>query len=237
MRLQVFLSHNGVCSRRDAMDVIKAGRVCVNGRLQKEPSTPISPGQDQVTVDGDPVGRRDYDYVILNKPAGYVTTKEDRHAEKTVLDLLPASLKHLHPVGRLDKESEGLLLLTNDGQLTHRLTHPRFHLDKTYSVRIRGVLKPGDKDRLEKGIELEGQKTLPAKIRDVKDAAGQTEFLITIQEGRKRQIRLMLAACGHQVVILKRLSQGPIDLGYLKPGAYRRLTEDEVSQLKKTAEV
>src|SRR3989338_3686281 len=139
MRLQVFLSHNGVCSGRDAIPLVQSGRVKVKGLIVREPSFAVEAGDD-IMADGQKVESKQYSYVMLNKPAGYVTSKEDPHADKTIMDLLPKELHHLVPVGRLDKESEGLLLLTNDGNLAHRLTHPKFHVDKTYTVRVGGEL-------------------------------------------------------------------------------------------------
>ena len=233
MRLQVFLSHNGVCSRREAMNVIMDGRVKVNGQVVQEPSTAVDAYNDQIFVDGREIIEKQYEYILLNKPAGYVTTKEDRHAERIVLDLLPVKLRHLHPVGRLDKDTEGLLLLTNDGNLTHRLTHPKFHVDKTYFVRMLGQLSPAHKTRLEKGISLNGEVTLPTKISQLKFQSKHTEFLMTIHEGRKRQIRLMLVGCGYKVIYLRRLSQGPLKLGELRKGGWRPLTPEEINQLKK----
>ena len=268
MRLQVFLSHNGVCSRREAMKVVMDGRVKVNGKVVAEPSTPVDPYNDEIFVDGKEIVEKQNTYIMLNKPAGYVTTKEDRHAERIVLDLLPPKMRHLHPVGRLDKDTEGLLLLTADGalhhrlcdprwghprtylaqvervprpealarldgNLTHQLTHPKFHIDKTYFVRILGQLSPANKTRLEKGIDLNGEKTLPAKIAQVDHQSKHTEFLMTIREGRKRQIRLMLAEGNNKVIYLRRLSHGPLKLGELRKGSWRPLTQDELEQLKK----
>ena len=233
MRLQVFLSHNGVCSRREAMKVVMDGRVKVNGKVVAEPSTPVDPYNDEIFVDGKEIVEKQNTYIMLNKPAGYVTTKEDRHAERIVLDLLPPKMRHLHPVGRLDKDTEGLLLLTNDGNLTHQLTHPKFHIDKTYFVRILGQLSPANKTRLEKGIDLNGEKTLPSKIAQVDHQSKHTEFLMTIREGRKRQIRLMLAEGNNKVIYLRRLSHGPLKLGELRKGSWRPLTQDELEQLKK----
>jgi len=232
LRLQVFLSHNGVCSRRQAMDVIKQGRVKLNGQICCEPSTPVNPGRDHVFVDGKRVQGKQYDYIVLNKPAEYTTTKSDRHAEKTVIDLLPGKYKHLSPVGRLDQDTEGLLLLTNDGDVAYRLTHPKFNIDKTYFVRIAGQLEGRDKQKLEKGIVIEGKKTAPCRIKDVKACHDKTELTITIHEGRKRQIRLMFAAVGHKVIYLKRLSQGPLALGAMNPGEWSLLSKKEIERLK-----
>ena len=215
------------------MKVVMDGRVKVNGKVVAEPSTAVDPYNDQILVDGKEIAEKQNSYIMLNKPAGYVATKEDRHAERIVLDLLPPKLRHLHPVGRLDKDTEGLLLMTNDGGLTHQLTHPKFEVDKTYFVRILGQLSPANKIRLEKGLDLNGERTLPAKINQVSHQSKHTEFLMTIHEGRKRQIRLMLAECGNKVIYLRRLSHGPLKLGELRKGSWRPLTDDELRQLKK----
>lgn len=228
MRLQVFLSHNGVCSRRKALEVVFRGRVSVNGREVIEPSTEVDPAKDIVRVDGKEIGSKKYTYILLNKPAGYVTTKKDRFAEKTVFDLLPASFGHLAPVGRLDKDTEGLLLLTNDGGLAYRLTHPKFELSKVYFVRVQGRLEPFQKRRLEQGIVLEDGKTAPGKIGKIQSRGDQTEFCLTIHEGKKRQIRRMLAKVGSSVIYLKRIAHGPLNLGELKRGQWRELREREI---------
>ena len=232
LRLQVFLSRNGVCSRRKALEWIKQGRVQLNGHLVKEPSTPVNPSSDRVEVNGQPVHQTVYTYIMLNKPGGTVTTTADRHAEKTVLDLLPEELRHLNPVGRLDKDTEGLLLLTNDGDLLYRLTHPKFNVDKTYFVRIKGCLSPEDKNHLEKGVPIEGKMTAPAKIRNLKTVSGRSEFEIIIHEGRKRQIRLMIQSLGHEVIYLKRIIQGPLRLADLQSGQWRSLNRKEIELLK-----
>lgn len=233
MRLQVFLSRNGVCSRRKAMDLVQGGRVSVNGRQVVEPSTPVDPGKDRVCVDDKAVAAKAYTYILFNKPRGCVTTREDRFAEKTVFDLLPAEFRHLVPVGRLDKDTEGLLLLTNDGDLTHRLTHPRFNIDKTYWVKMTGTLETKEREALEKGVVIEGRRSAPARIQDVRRAGAGTEFTITIHEGRKRQVRLMVAHVGEKVTFLQRVAQGPLRLGDLKAGRWRELTENEIQGLRK----
>lgn len=245
MRLQVFLSRNGVCSRRKAFDLVMAGRVSVNGRQVVEPSTPVDPGKDRICVDDKAVVVKAYTYILFNKPQGCVTTREDRFAEKTVFDLLPAEFRHLVPVGRLDKDTEGLLLLTNDGDLTHRLTHPRFNIDKTYRVKMTGMLDTKDREALERGIVIEGRpwraspafggagrRTAPARIQDVRRAGSGTEFTITIHEGRKRQVRLMVAHIGQRVTYLQRVAQGPLRLGGLKAGRWRELSREEIISLK-----
>lgn len=233
MRLQTFLSRNGVCSRRKAMALVMDGHVTVNGKVTREPSTPIEPMKDKVCVDHRQVGCKDYVYILLNKPKGYVTTRADPFAQKTVLDLLPAPFKHLAPVGRLDKDTEGLLLLTNDGDAAYKLTHPKFDVDKTYQVKVDGVLAPEDQARIEKGLWIDGKRTAPAKIRRVCPRQGQTEFEMTIHEGRKRQIRLMCAQIGKGVVYLRRIAQGPLHLGMLKTAAWRHLSPSEIDRIKK----
>ncbi len=231
IRLQVFLSRNGVCSRRKAFDLVMAKRVSVNGRQVVEPSTPVDPGKDKICVDDKVVAAKAYTYILFNKPQGCVTTREDRFAEKTVFDLLPTEFRHLVPVGRLDKDTEGLLLLTNDGDLTHKLTHPRFDIDKMYHVKINGVLESKDREALESGIVVEGRRTAPTRIQDVRRAGNDTEFTITIHEGRKRQIRLMVAHTGKKVIYLQRIAQGPLELGVLKGGRWRELTDKEIQSL------
>ncbi len=230
-RLQVFLSHSGACSRREAMKVIQQGRVTVDGEVICEPSFPVDSG-NEILFNGKAVTAKNHAYVLLHKPKGFVTTLEDKHAKRIVLDLLPEKFKHLYPAGRLDKDTEGLLLLTNDGDVTYKLTHPKFNVNKTYAATIIGELKSADQASLEKGVLIEGKMTAPAKVRDIKCADGKTNFTMTIHEGRKRQIRLMLAAVGYKVIALKRLSQGPLRLGDLKLGHWRVLNKQEVTVLK-----
>jgi 23S rRNA pseudouridine2605 synthase len=225
------LSHNGVCSRREAMSIIQAGRVRVNGLVVKEPSTPVE-GSEDITVDGEKIGAKTYTCIMLHKPAGYTTTKDDAHAEKTVMDLLPSSLQHLAPVGRLDRDSEGLLLLTNDGDLAYRLTHPKFHADKTYLVRVKGELTKAKQLKMEQGVIIEGKKTAPCRIMQVKYNGTDTEFKITLNEGRKRQIRMMARRVGHYVNYLCRLSIGGLQLGSLPKGQWKILTPEEIKLIK-----
>ncbi len=215
------------------MEIIQSGRLKVNGEIVKEPSWKVDPSCDKVFVDGKAVEEKFYQYVLLNKPAGYVTTTADPHAEKTILDLLPKEFRHLNPVGRLDQDTEGLLLLTNDGDTAYRLTHPKFNVDKIYVVKINSALVPRQKVLLEKGVLVEGKRTAESEIRNLKTVAGHSEFEITIHEGRKRQIRLMLAAIGHKVMYLKRIAQGPLALGELRTGQWRILDNPEIAVLKK----
>ncbi|MCK5180016.1 MAG: rRNA pseudouridine synthase [Candidatus Omnitrophica bacterium] len=233
LRLQVFLSRNGVCSRRQAMDIIKEGHVKFNGQICREPSSSVDPSRDHVFVDGKRVQGKRYDYILLNKPAGYTTTKSDQYAQKTVLDLLPRKFRHLSPAGRLDRDTEGLLLLTNDGDTAYQLTHPKFNVDKTYFVRVSGNLEIEKRKKVERGVVIDGKRTAPAKIKNIKPLKNVTELMITIHEGRKRQVRFMFAKVGHKVLYLKRLMQGPLVLGALKKGTWRLLNRQEIERIKK----
>jgi pseudouridine synthase len=232
MRLQVFLSHSGVCSRRRALDLIQQGCAIVNNQMICEPSYQVNPEKDKVLLEGLPVQVKRFEYIILNKPTGVTTTKKDRFAKTTVMDLLPGEFKHLFPVGRLDKDTEGLLILTNNGKLANMLMHPRFEIAKVYLVKVSGRLKENDRLRLQQGIMLEGRCTVQCQINKAIFEAGKTAFEITLHEGRKRQIRLMLDKLGFKVLYLKRIKEGPISLGNLAVGKWRRLTEEEIEVLK-----
>ena len=232
MRLQTVLSHSGLCSRRAALDYVMKGRVCVNDRVVTEPSTQVNPREDKITVDGKHLNPKSYDYILLNKPKGFVTTKKDRFAKKTVFSLLPKKIHHVSPVGRLDKDTEGLLLLTNDGNVAHRLTHPRFDIDKIYWVKVLGRLTFNDKTKIEKGLYIDGKKTAPAKISNMKYIQNQTTLTMTIHEGRKRQIRLMFGKLRYKVIYLKRISQGPLQLGRLGTGCWRNLNSKELEAIR-----
>lgn len=236
MRLQVFLAKCNIASRRKAEEIIASGRVTVNNRKITEQGIQVDPQKDNVTLDGKKLTFiTDKIYIMLNKPVGYTTTKADPHAEHTVLDLIPKHLHSVHPVGRLDKLTQGLVLLTNDGELTYNLTHPKFEVDKIYKVTIRGVLNKEDKAQLEHGIILENKKTAACSIYDLKTDKNQTVFMLKIHEGRKRQIRHMLLSCGYSVIGLTRLEIGGLSLGNLKEGAWRLLRPDEVKNLQDKA--
>ena len=233
LRLQVFLSRNGISSRRRAFVLIQDGHVVVNGQVNREPSTPIDPAKDEVAVYGKRVESKIFDYIMLNKPQGYITTRFDRFADKTVYDLLPKEYQHLVPVGRLDKDTEGLLLLTNDGDLVYKLTHPKHDIDKVYFARLNGLLSDAQKREVEGGVMIEGKKTSPAKINEIKYRNNETELKIIIHEGRKRQVRLMFSKMGLKVIYLQRVSQGSLTLEKLGLGQIRPLSENEITQLKK----
>jgi len=233
VRLQKHLAAAGVASRRSAESLIFAGRVSVNGVVVSEPGTRIAPGEDDVRVDGvlvvEPVARS---YLLLNKPPGYVTTLDDPHGRPTVADLLPESSARLFPVGRLDLETTGLLLLTDDGELAHRLMHPRFHVEKTYRAVVDGVPDADDLGSLQRGIVLDDGVTAPARVRLVSSGEGRSDVEIVIAEGRKRQVRRMFSHVGHPVRELCRVAYGPIALGSLTEGASRPLSDDEVAGLR-----
>jgi 23S rRNA pseudouridine2605 synthase len=228
------LTASGLGSRRRISAVIKGGVVLVNGRVAEGFNEPVDPARDVVTVEGRRVSLKAERnvYLMLNKPEGIVTTTSDERAEKTVIDILPEKYGQvrLYPVGRLDKDSTGLVILTNDGDLTFRLTHPRFEQEKEYLVRIEGYLSSEERARLEKGIHLEDGTTAPARVR-VSDHP-PFSYSVTIHEGRKRQIRRMFAALGHQVLDLKRVRFGSLRLSTLGEGHVRELTLAEIGALK-----
>jgi 23S rRNA pseudouridine2605 synthase len=228
------LTEAGVGSRRRIADAIKNGRVEVNGEPVDNFRHPVNPGTDRVTVHGKQVDlkpRRTV-YLMVNKPAGIITTTSDEQGRKMVLDILPDKYRHLrlYPVGRLDKDSTGLLLLTNDGDITYRLTHPRFEHEKEYLIHIEGNLRPEEKRKLEKGFELEDGMTYPVGVKEIKSQP-PFNYSITMHEGRKRQVRRMLANLGYQVLAIKRIRLGNLNLGNLREGAVRELNTQEVRAL------
>jgi len=226
-RLQKLLARIGVGSRRVCEDLIADGRVTVNGEVA-ELGRRVDPERDRVEVDGVPVGvRPGLVYYLLNKPGGVVTTAADTHGRPTVVELVPAEPR-VFPVGRLDADTEGLLLLTNDGELAHRLTHPSFGVEKEYVAEVEGTPSAGAVRRLRDGVELDDGVTAPAKV-----AASGSVVRITIHEGRNRQVRRMCEAVGHPVRRLVRVRIGPVFDRRLKPGEWRPLTTTEVRALEK----
>jgi 23S rRNA pseudouridine2605 synthase len=229
MRLAKHLAHAGVASRRAAEQLIFHGHVTVGGKVVTDPATDVD-GSQPITVDGRPVGGTGQERAvyILNKPPGVVSTSHDTHGRKTVVDLVHAD-RRLYPVGRLDADSTGLILLTDDGELAHRLTHPSFEVPKTYRAVVRNppVREPALR-KLREGIELDDGRTSPAKVRKI----SSSELEITIHEGRKRQIRRMCEAIDHRVESLERVAFGPLRLGSLPVGGHRRLTPAEVERLR-----
>ena len=230
MRLARYLAHAGVASRRAAEDLIRAGRVTVAGEVVSDPARDVDESS-RVAFDGEPVRPETHAVYVLNKPAGVVSTARDTHGRTAVTELVPGE-RRLYPVGRLDADTTGLILLTNDGELANRLTHPRYGVEKTYRVTVKppGVSQTTLR-RLREGVELEDGRTAPAGAR----LAGPGRIELTIREGRKRQVRRMCEAVGHRVVELERIAFGPLRLGDLRPGAHRRLSKAEVERLRKAA--
>jgi len=231
VRLQKFLAEAGVASRRRAESLIQAGRVFVNGQPVRVLGTRIDPGRDVVVVDGQPVALERKVYIALHKPAGVLCTSRDTHGRQRAIDLLPSSLPRLYTVGRLDKDTEGLLLLTNDGNFSLRLTHPRYKMSKAYVVEVEGELKSAEITRLLQGVRSEGELLRADKIFQVQAHRHTTEMRLILSQGRKRQIRRMMAAVGHPVKRLLRLAVGPVELGNLRKAQWRHLTHEEIQQL------
>jgi 23S rRNA pseudouridine2605 synthase len=226
------LTRAGIGPRRWAADAIREGRVQVNGETVTGFHHPVG-DDDRISIDGRPLTIKPPGmvYIMLNKPRGIFSTTHDERGRKTVIDLLPVQYARLalHPVGRLDKDSTGLLLLTNDGDLTYRLTHPSFEHEKEYLVRVEPALRPGEKVKLEEGLELDDGVTHRASVRPVKE--GPFNYSIAIHEGRKRQVRRMFEKIGHRVLALKRVRMGTLRLGDLGEGEVRELTVEEVRAL------
>lgn len=227
-RLQKVLARVGVGSRRRCEELIEAGSVRVNGQVAAL-GRRVDPQTDLIEVDGVAIGvHPDAVYYLLNKPVGVITTSEDPHGRPTVLDALPAEPR-VHPVGRLDADTEGLLLLTNDGELTHRLTHPSFGVDKEYLVEVQGTPSRGALRALRRGVELDDGVTAPATVSLLHDNLVR----IVIHEGRNRQVRRMCEAVGHPVRRLVRVRIGPLRDTHLRPGEWRELTRDELRSLER----
>jgi 23S rRNA pseudouridine2605 synthase len=231
MRLAKHLAHAGVASRRAAEAMIAAGRVTVDGATVTDPARDVS-GGEAIAVDGERLGSAPRRVVYaLNKPAGVVSTAHDTHGRPTVVDLVPTGTR-LYPVGRLDADTTGLILLTNDGELANRLTHPRFEVPKTYRAKVaNGPVAEAALRALREGVELDDGRTAPARVRAVRPDVLE----LTIHEGRKRQVRRMCEAVGHPVRALRRVRFGPLELGDLAAGGHRRLTAAEVERLRGAA--
>ncbi len=236
--MQKYLAHAGVASRRHAEELIAAGAVAVNGRVVREPGARVVPGRDEVRVNGRLVrsaNAGEHLYILLNKPMDTVTTVSDERGRRTVLDLLPEEwrARRVYPVGRLDRDTEGLLLLTDDGALALRLTHPRYAPEKEYHALVAGQPSPDQLERLARGILLEGEKrpTAPANVRVLRREGPNTWIVIGIHEGRNRQVRRMFEAVGHPVLRLRRVRVGPLELGDLAAGRSRLLSSGEVEAL------
>ena len=230
-RLQKLLSAAGVCSRRRAEAYIEAGRVTVNGAAARL-GDKADPERDDVRLDGRPLRPKAKTVcILLNKPRGYVTTLSDERGRKTVADLTRGCGLRVYPVGRLDLDSEGLLLMTNDGALAQRLTHPGGEAEKTYHVWVRGMVE-GAADRLARVTDLEGEPIRPARVETLRQEKNAAKLAVTIHEGKNRQVRRMCAACGWTVERLRRVREHTLELGDLPPGKWRYLTEEEVEALR-----
>jgi pseudouridine synthase len=234
IRLNKFLSRAGIASRRDADRMIEQGMIRVNSKVVTQLGYKIDDEKDRVEVARRRVKKGEgLVYLMLNKPRGYLVTLKDPFSRPTVMKLLPRLKKRIFPVGRLDYDSEGLLLLTNDGELALRLTHPRYEVRKIYLVKVQGDPEPTKLGRLEKGIYLDRKKTAPARIERLYRSSKSTLLRVEIHEGRKRELRTMFRDIGHEVVRLKRIGFGGLKLGKLKRGEWRFLTSKEIEMLKR----
>ena len=231
-RLQKILAKAGIASRRKAEEYIRQGRVTVDGRKVTEMGLKLDPALHRIALDGKPVSAAEKNiYILLNKPTGYVTTLKDPQGRPVVTALLKGITARVFPVGRLDLDTSGALLLTNDGELAQRIIHPSHEVEKTYIARVAGRPTANKLKQLAQGIELEGRKTWPARLRVRKQSARDTTIEIIIHEGRKRQVRKMFAAVGHRVLTLKRTAYGNLRLGSLPSGKYRILTARDLAKI------
>ncbi len=243
LRLNKLLSQSGVASRRLADELMRQGRVTVNGRTVTELGTKADPDSDDIRVDGRRLKTRvERRYLLMNKPRGVMSTRSDPQHRRTVIDVLAEAgvQGYFYPVGRLDYDSEGLLLLTNDGDFAERVTHPRYELERTYEALVVGVPDDRDLDRLRRGVVIDGKKTLPARVRVLRvlDSKGGPQALLelTLREGRNRQVRHMADAIGHPVDRLRRTRIGPIADRALRPGQIRDLSPREIASLQRGVE-
>lgn len=232
MRINKYLAGCGVGSRRKCEEYILQGRIKINGNLVTELATEVNEKKDSVTMDGKPLSYQSQTvYYMLNKPKGVISAANSRYGETTVVDLIEDEENRIYPIGRLDKDTTGLIFLTNDGSLAYKLTHPRFEKEKTYEAVVKGKIDIEDMNKMRKGIMNEGDLLTAGSVRLLKMIKGNSLISITLREGKKRQVRRMCRAVGHDVLELKRVSEGGISLGELKPGEYRKLTFNEVKKL------
>jgi 23S rRNA pseudouridine2605 synthase len=234
IRINKLLSQLGIASRRKADEMIAQGRVSVNNKTLSMPGFMVDAKTDSVCIDGKNVGAKincNHEYIMLNKPQGHITTLRDTHQRRTVMDIVP-KLKGLFPVGRLDKDTTGLLILTNDGELSHRLMHPSYEIEKAYEVKIAGAIKRPDIKRIEEGVGIGDEKPSCLKVINVLNGKGETVIRVSMHEGRKRQIRRTFEALGYKVKALQRVVYAGLKLD-IKEGSYRQLTNFEILKLKK----
>ncbi|MFO0706466.1 MAG: pseudouridine synthase [Nitrospira sp.] len=237
MRLQKLIAGTGLASRRKAEELITAGRVTVNGKVVTELGTKVDPERDHVKVDGKHLtSAQPFVYLMLNKPKNVMSTLDDPGGRTTVKDFLRGVSVRVFPVGRLDFDSEGLMLLTNNGDLAQALLHPRYHVPKTYLIKVKGVLSDEEIAQLERGVKLADGMTSPASVKKVRKAEANSWVEITIHEGRKHQVKRMLEAVGHLVIKLVRVKMGPLTLGNLESGEFRFLTDQEANALRSVVE-
>lgn len=233
VRLQKYIAMCGAASRRAAEQLIEEGKVSVNGKTVTEQGVKVEIGADEIKLKGKilkPEAKKYY--IALNKPSGYVTTVKDQFKRPTVMDIVNKDLSvRLFPVGRLDYETEGLLILTNDGDFSNRVAHPKFNMEKTYIVIIKGGITISAINKLRRGVVIDGYKTSPAELEMLDASAGKTTFKITIHEGRNRQVRKMFQSVGGKVEYLQRIKIGPVELGNLPIGRWRHLTSHEINYL------
>jgi 23S rRNA pseudouridine2605 synthase len=230
VRLQKYLAQAGVASRRQSETLIVSGRVRVNGVVVTELGTRVEPERDVVEVDGRPVRSASTEWVVLHKPVGYLSTRSDPQGRRTLYELLPPQLRRLFYVGRLDRDSEGLILLTNDGDVAHRMMHPRHGIEREYEVDVATPLADDVLRQLLRGVELDDGPARAARARRLAPA----RLALTLREGRKREVRRMLEAAGHRVVRLRRVRYGPIRLGALPAGRWRHLSAEEIAALQRS---
>jgi pseudouridine synthase len=233
LRLNKVLAQAGLTSRRGAERLITEGRVAINGVVTRELATLADPETDLVTVDGRPLPRSEtLRYLLLHKPRGYVTTVRDPQGRPVVTDLVPDDVR-LYPVGRLDADVEGALILTNDGTLTHRLLHPRYEVPRVYEAQVEGVVRANDLSRWRRGVTLDDGPAVPTAVELLgRGETASTRLALTFTEGRKHEVKRFCEALGHRVMRLRRVAFGPIALGQLRPGQWRTLTPREVAQLR-----
>lgn len=237
MRLQKLIAGTGIASRRKAETLITAGRVTVNGKVVTELGTKVDPERDHVKLDGKHLSSvQPFVYLMLNKPKHVMSTLDDPGGRTTVKDYLRGVSVRVFPVGRLDFDSEGLMLLTNNGDLAQALLHPRYHVPKTYLIKVKGVLTDEEIRQLERGVRLEDGMTSPAIVKKIKKAEQNSWLEITIREGRKHQVKRMLESVGHPVIKLMRIRMGPLSLGNLESGEFRFLTDREANALRELVE-
>jgi 23S rRNA pseudouridine2605 synthase len=235
-RLNKFLAHAGVGSRRHCDDLILRGRVAVDGQVVRELGTKVDPEQQKVAVDGQPLHTERLVYWLVNKPRGYLCTNDDPAGRPRAIDLVPHVSQRVYTVGRLDEDSEGLLLLTNDGDLAHHLMHPRFGVEKTYHVQVAGLPQREDFQQLLKGVWLSDGHVRARRVKRLKTQGESAWLEVVLSEGKNREIRRMLARLGHKVMRLRRVAIGPVRLDRLPSGKARRLKPEELARLRRIAE-